>query len=53
MSKRIHFHSPINFISPDPFEPQVFTDAAAAVDALTALYERNTAFLIDGFASLA
>lgn len=53
MNKRIHFHAPINFISPDPFEPQVFTDAAAAVDALTALYERNTGFLIDGFASLA
>ncbi|WP_454745263.1 AMP nucleosidase [Ciceribacter selenitireducens] len=53
MNKRIHFHAPINFISPDPFEPQVFTDAAAAVDALTALYERNTGFLIDGFTGLA
>ncbi|MBW8300931.1 MAG: AMP nucleosidase [Hydrogenophaga sp.] len=53
MNKRIHFHAPINFISPDPFEPQVFTDAKAAVDALTALYGRNTSFLIDGFAALA
>ena len=52
MSKRIHFHTPINFISPDPLERQVFTDAKAAVDALTALYERNTAFLIDGFSAL-
>ena len=34
---------------PPAFEPQSFTDARAAVEALKALYERNTSFLRDGF----
>ena len=53
MSKRIFPFTSPPFISPQPFEPQVFDDPAKAVDALTALYERNTAFLMDGFSSLA
>jgi AMP nucleosidase len=52
MSKRIFLTSP-PFISPAPVEQQVFDDPAKAVDALTALYERNTAFLMDGFSGLA
>jgi AMP nucleosidase len=53
MSKRIFPFTSPPFISPEPFEQQVFDDPAKAVDALTALYERNTAFLMDGFSSLA
>ena len=49
MNTRILSPAPQNSISPEPFAPQVFTDATAAVDALTALYERNTNFLIDVF----
>ena len=44
---------PLDIASPPPFQPQSFDDPALAVDALTALYERNTAFLIDHFAELA
>ncbi len=40
-------------ISPAAAERQVFDDAEQAVDALIALYERNTAFLIDAFQALA
>ncbi|HLP66203.1 MAG TPA: AMP nucleosidase [Rhizobium sp.] len=53
MNKRISTQTPINFISPEPYEPRVFTEAKPAVDALTALYERNTAFLIDAFGGIA
>ena len=51
MSTRIS--SPIPFISPEPIEPQVFDDPAKAVDALTALYGRNTGFLKSAFGELA
>ncbi|APO74072.1 AMP nucleosidase [Rhizobium etli 8C-3] len=52
MSKRIS-PLPLDISSPPAFEPQSFDDPAQAVDALTALYERNTAFLIDSFSKLA
>ncbi|MBB4065664.1 AMP nucleosidase [Gellertiella hungarica] len=52
MEKRISSPSANGFISPPLQAPQEFTDAAAAVDALTALYERNTAFLTDAFTRL-
>lgn len=53
MNTRIPFSAPVNFISPEPYEPQAFNNAVEAVDALTALYERNTNFLIDAFGGLA
>ena len=49
MSKRI---SPLPFVSPETFIPQTFETAVEAVDALTALYERNTAFLTDAFTAM-
>ncbi|MGW9231170.1 AMP nucleosidase [Pseudorhizobium sp. NPDC055634] len=52
MSKRTFSVSPLPFISPSPYEPRVFDDAAEAVDVLTELYERNTGFLIDAFGAL-
>jgi AMP nucleosidase len=51
MTKRIH-SSPFSYVSPAEFAPQSFDDAERAVDALQALYERNTKFLCDGFAAL-
>src|SRR6195952_5216626 len=45
--------SPLDVSSPEPFAPLIFDDPVKAVDALTALYERNTAFLIGKFAELA
>src|SRR5690349_102776 len=51
MSKRIS--SPLDILSPSPFVPQTFDDPVKAVDVLTELYERNTNFLIESFASLA
>ena len=53
MNTRIPISAPVNFISPEPYEPQAFNNATEAVDALTALYERNTDFLIDAFGDLA
>ncbi len=53
MTKRIYTLSSPNFIKPEPFEPQVFSDAGKAVDALIELYERNTSFLIEAFTHLA
>ncbi|MBO3759579.1 AMP nucleosidase [Ciceribacter sp. L1K22] len=53
MDKRISPLTPVNFICPEPFEPQVFDDPKAAVETLASLYERNTTFLIDAFSSLA
>jgi AMP nucleosidase len=53
MNTRIFSLSPLSFISPSAAEPKVCHDAVEAVDALTALYERNTQFLIDAFDSLA
>ncbi|MCX8999168.1 AMP nucleosidase [Rhizobiaceae bacterium BDR2-2] len=53
MSTRIHSSAPFLFISPEPVEPMVFDDPAKAVDAVTELYDRNTAFLKAGFEALA
>ncbi|RWX75969.1 AMP nucleosidase [Neorhizobium lilium] len=53
MNTRIFSLPPLSFISPSPAQPQVCHDAVEAVDALTALYERNTRFLIDAFGALA
>ncbi|WSG96777.1 AMP nucleosidase [Rhizobium johnstonii] len=53
MNKRISLLSPLDTSSPPPFQPQSFDDPAKAVETLTALYERNTAFLIQNFAELA
>lgn len=53
MTKRIFTPYAPTFINPAPFEAQVFTEPAAAVDALTTLYERNTGFLINAFGELA
>ncbi|MBB3657322.1 AMP nucleosidase [Rhizobium sp. BK650] len=53
MSKRIYPLSAFDISSPPPFEPQAFDDPAKAVEALTALYERNTSFLIESFTKLA
>ncbi|WP_292403649.1 AMP nucleosidase [Mesorhizobium sp.] len=38
---------------PEPFGRQIFNDAAKAVAALQALYDRNTKFLRDSFTALA
>jgi len=47
------FPQPIDsVVYPDPYPRETFTDAQAAVDALKALYERNTAFLRDAFQTL-
>ncbi len=53
MTKRIFSQSAPTFINPPAYEPRVFSDPAAAVDALTELYERNTGFLIEAFENLA
>ncbi|WP_269932263.1 AMP nucleosidase [Aminobacter sp. HY435] len=53
MEKRIYPEPIDSIITPEPFPRQSFTDAAQAVDALKQLYDRNTAFLRDAFASLA
>ncbi|TKT81262.1 AMP nucleosidase [Aquamicrobium sp. LC103] len=53
MEKRI-YPEPIESVStPEPFSRQSFTDAREAVEALKALYERNTSFLRDAFAHVA
>ncbi|MEN9894372.1 MAG: putative nucleosidase, partial [Pseudomonadota bacterium] len=52
MKTRISSPTPIQFISPPPFEAQVFDDATKAVEALEALYKRNTDFLCDAFNAL-
>ncbi|WP_075290238.1 AMP nucleosidase [Pararhizobium arenae] len=52
MNTRIHSPSALPVATPDAFEPQTFDDPAAAVDALTALYERNTTFLVNAFTEL-
>lgn len=52
MEKRIYPH-PIESVStPEPYARQSFTDARKAVDALRALYERNTEFLRNSFDQL-
>ncbi len=52
MEKRISSPLAPAFVSPPLQAPQEFTDAKAAVDALIALYERNTSFLTDAFQRL-
>ncbi|MCF3642726.1 AMP nucleosidase [Rhizobium sp. TRM95111] len=52
MSKRIYSQKALPFATPEPFAPKTFDDPVAAVDALEALYERNTKFLTDSFLSL-
>ncbi|MFM2281195.1 MAG: hypothetical protein RLZZ444_3426, partial [Pseudomonadota bacterium] len=49
MAKRISSHTLYDILSPEPFVAQEFTDPDMAVDALTALYARNTAFLRGAF----
>ncbi|MGV1831501.1 AMP nucleosidase [Agrobacterium vitis] len=44
---------PVTIISPPAYEARLFADAREAVDAITEIYERNTAFLIDAFTALA
>jgi AMP nucleosidase len=52
MEKRI-YPQPIESVStPEPYARQSFTDAREAVDALKALYDRNTRFLRDSFDKL-
>ena len=53
MEQRISSHTANSFISPDPIKPQEFSDAASAVAALEAIYERNTRFLCEAFQGLA
>lgn len=49
MNNRIGTKKPVAISMPPHVEPEEFTDAKAAVQALIALYERNTQFLRDGF----
>ncbi|WP_024586411.1 AMP nucleosidase [Aliihoeflea sp. 2WW] len=53
MEKRIYPAAIEHVSSPPPFQPKSFMDAREAIEALKALYERNTQFLRDSFASLA
>ncbi|MEO5322209.1 AMP nucleosidase [Mesorhizobium sp. CC13] len=53
MEKRIYPEPIESILTPEPFPRQSFTDAAKAVEALKRLYDRNTAFLREAFASLA
>jgi AMP nucleosidase len=53
MEKRIYPEPIESVVSPEPFARKSFTDAAEAVAALKALYNRNTKFLRDSFAALA
>jgi AMP nucleosidase len=52
MEKRIYPRPIESIASPEPYPRQSFMDAGEAVAALKALYNRNTAFLRDSFASL-
>ncbi|KQS67932.1 AMP nucleosidase [Rhizobium sp. Leaf371] len=52
MSARISSVPVLPIAMPEAFEPQTYDDPVQAVDALTALYERNTNFLVDGFTAL-
>jgi AMP nucleosidase len=52
MENRIYPKAIETIDSPEPVARQAFTDPHAAVQALKALYERNTAFLRNAFASL-
>jgi AMP nucleosidase len=49
MTKRIPSSTALNVISPEPFAPVTFTTPEAVVDAVEALYQRNTEFLRNAF----
>lgn len=53
MEKRIYPQAIESVVMPEPFGRQSFDDPQQAVAALQALYDRNTKFLRDSFASLA
>lgn len=53
MEKRIYPQAIETVVMPEPFARQSFDDAGKAVEALRALYERNTKFLRDSFSALA
>ena len=53
MEKRIYPRAIESIAMPEPYARQSFTDARQAVKLLRHLYDRNTAFLRDSFASLA
>ncbi len=53
MDKRIYPNTAVSIITPETSLRQSFTDAGEAIAALKQLYDRNTAFLRDAFASLA
>lgn len=53
MEKRIYPLAIETIITPEPVQPQSFTDPAEAVAALRRIYERNTRFLRDSFTALA
>ena len=53
MEKRIYPDAIEKIEHPEPYARQSFTDPVKALDALKALYERNTAFLRDAFDKLA
>ncbi|MBK8458403.1 MAG: AMP nucleosidase [Phyllobacteriaceae bacterium] len=46
-------HTPFDIARPQPYPRQSFTDAAEAVKALRALYDRNTNFLREAFSRFA
>ncbi|PZO81699.1 MAG: AMP nucleosidase [Mesorhizobium amorphae] len=52
MDKRVYPQAIDAIVTPEPAPRQTFDDAEAAVRALQALYERNTLFLREAFASL-
>jgi AMP nucleosidase len=52
MEKRIYPGAINKIVSPDPFHRESFTDPVLAVEALRALYHRNTEFLRNAFSSL-
>lgn len=52
MDHRIFPDTVATVVTPEPYARQNFTDPVKAVDALKALYERNTAFLRQSFLKL-
>ncbi|WP_127524393.1 AMP nucleosidase [Mesorhizobium sp. Z1-4] len=52
MDKRIYPQPIESVATPEPYGQRSFTDAAEAVAALRALYDRNTTFLRDSFNSI-
>ena len=53
MDKHTQDPRDMRIISPDPVEPRAYSTARDAVDALIALYERNTEFLVGAFKAAA